>query len=226
MAEPQCHAVEADLFERLVLVPGDSLLELGQRLMLRCAEDADENPLFALIGPLDGQGAVHPWVLVQPRPGEFEQRPPQGGVLCADQGVGLHEQARPRRPGRVPHPRLGERGHIERPADGRRRDSMREMHQIADESPRSGERKISPFRFVHPCTSRGLRRRKLSNDAHNSMLRGAGSTRVDSTRPGESKPTGNRVGGEGEACKNESRTGSAPVERGSRMAWPDRVARR
>ena len=51
--------------------------------------------------------------------------------------------------------RLGKRGDVERPADWRRRNSMREMHQIADESPRSGERKISPFRFVHPCTSGG-----------------------------------------------------------------------
>jgi hypothetical protein len=34
---------------------------------------------------------------------------------------------------------------------------MREMNQVADESPRSGEWQISPFRFVHPCTSTGFR---------------------------------------------------------------------
>ena len=47
------------------------------------------------------------------------------------------------------------------------------------------------------------------------MLREAGSTLVVLTRPGGSKPTGNRDGGEGEACKNESsnRLGIATSER-------------
>ena len=76
------------------------------------------------------------------------------------------------------HPRFGKRGDVERPADRRRGDSTREMHQIADESPRPGERKISPFRFVHPCTSRGLRRRSVDRLRPISLLRGAGSTRV------------------------------------------------
>ena len=51
-------------------------------------------------------------------------------------------------------PRLDERRDVERAADRRRGDPTREVHQVADESPRPRQRKISSFRLVHPCTSR------------------------------------------------------------------------
>jgi hypothetical protein len=58
---------------------------------------------------------------------------------------------------------------------------------------------------------------------HNSMLGGAGSTLVISTRPGESKRTGNLAGGEGEACKNESRTPCGALPDG--WGWPGGIVR-
>ena len=179
--------------------------------MLRCAGRCRRRPPLRPDRSARSPARSSSRVLVQPGPGKFEQRSPQGGVLRADQGIGLHEQARPRGACGVPHPGLGECGDIERAADRRRRNSMREMHQIADESPRSGERQISAFRFVHPCTSRGLRSAQVDRRPHNSMLRGA---RLDA---GHIDPAG-RVeayrksrGGEGEACKNESRTGSVRI---------------
>ena len=48
---------------------------------------------------------------------------------------------------------------------------MSEMHEVTDESPRPGERKISPFRFVHPCTSRVCAWRRLIDFAQQHVAR-------------------------------------------------------
>ena len=123
----------------------------------------------------------------------------------------------------MPHPRFGQRGDVERPADRRRGDSTCEMHQIADESPRPGERKISPFRLVHPCTSRGLRRRRLSDSAQQHVARRL----LDAGRfdpAGRIEAYRKSPGGEGEGCKNESRARlGRTLSDGSGMAGPDRA---
>src|SRR5690242_18476737 len=46
LTEPEGHPVEADLLERLVLVPFDGLLELGERLLLRRTEQPDEDTIL------------------------------------------------------------------------------------------------------------------------------------------------------------------------------------
>ena len=75
-------------------------------------------------------------------------------------------------------------GHVKYATDGRRGNSMGEMHQIADETSRSGERKISTFRLVHPCTSRGLRRARAKRLRTTGVL---GGTLLDA---GNSNPDG------------------------------------
>src|SRR5262249_16493117 len=144
------------------------LLNLDKRLVLRCAKEPHENPILAKISPLDRQSTVHPGMLVEPLPREFEQRPPQGGVLRSDLRISLHEDAGPRRPRRMTLPSLNERGHPDHSTDRRGGNWVREMNQVADEASRPGKREISPFRLVHPCTSMSAaeRSRGLTNWGH------------------------------------------------------------
>ncbi len=153
LAEPQGHAIEADFLQRLVLVPLHRFLDLGQRLLLGGAEQAHEDTVLAPIAALDREGTVHPGVLIEPRPGEFQVRATQRRIGSAHQGVRLHEDAGPRRPGAVPRPGAGQGAQVHCPADRGRRYTLGEVHQVADETPRSGQRQIAPFGLVHPCTS-------------------------------------------------------------------------
>ena len=106
---------------------------------------------------------------------------------------------------------------VERAADRRRGNPLREMHQVADESPRPRQRKISSFRFVHPCTSRGTSRdHSPGDDPGRIAWPGAiGPGRVN--RTGEPKPTRNRSSGEGEAGENETGDTSSARPRRSRL---------
>ena len=117
---------------------------------------------------------------------------------------------------------------------------MREVHQVADESPRARQRKISPFRFVHPCTSRDLHGRVSARLAKRPMARRRPG--LGRFRPGRTSGEAYRKSssGEGEACKNATRTGLGSIavadasslarshpasrHRGQGMDFPDRVA--
>ena len=101
----------------------------------------------------------------------------------------------------MPDPRLDEGRDVERAADRRRGNSTREMHQVADESPRPGQRKISSFRFVHPCTSSGTSQDQWSGRQSNCWVARPSACAPGLNRTGESKPTGNRSRGEGEAWR-------------------------
>ena len=116
----------------------------------------------------------------------------------------------------MPHPWIGKCGHIERSADRRRRDSTREMHEIADETPRPRERQMTASWFVHPCTSRELRSAQCYRPRPVSIVAGHLLDASSSTRASGPKTTRNRVGGEGEAFKNEARTGSNALPQWSR----------
>src|SRR3954453_11239321 len=69
-AETQRLAVEAHLFQLFILVPLGPLLDLGQALGIRGAEKAHQHAVLALEIALDRERAIHPGVLVNPRPRE------------------------------------------------------------------------------------------------------------------------------------------------------------
>ena len=54
---------------------------------------------------------------------------------------------------RMPGAGFEERRDVEHPAHRRGGNFAGEVNQVADEPPWSRERKVSSFRFVHPCTS-------------------------------------------------------------------------
>src|SRR5262249_4550062 len=105
---------------------------------------------------LDRQRAVHEGMLVEPGPGELEQRPAQGRMLRPHKCVGLHEDESPRGAERVACARTHQRRDVDRPTDGRRGNLTREVDQIDDESPGPAEWENPSLRLVHPCTSPSL----------------------------------------------------------------------
>ena len=151
--DPQRLAIDADVFERLVLVPGEGFLKLGDRLLLRGAEGADEDARLAAIRAFEGQRAVHPGVLIQPRPGELQERPAQRRVVRADQGVGPHEEDLPRGTRRMLGARAEQRRDVHRARDRRRGDLTGEMNQVDHELAGASDRQTTSLRLVHPCTS-------------------------------------------------------------------------
>ncbi len=149
-ADPEFLAEEADFLQVGMLVEVQRLLQLGQRLMLRSPEEADEDPLLAAVLPLQSQGTDALRVLVQPRRREREQRPSQRRILGGDQAIRLHEEQDPARSGRVGGAGLEQGADVDRPADRHRRHPAREVDQVEDEPPRAAERQRTPLRLVHP----------------------------------------------------------------------------
>ncbi len=202
-AEAQGLAVKPDLLQRLVLVPRESLLKLDQRLVFGSPEDAHEHSVLALMLALDRQCAVHPGMLVKPRPGKLQVRPPQRRVLGTHQGISFHEQAGPGRTIRMPGPGFEERREIHHPAHRRRGDLAGKVDKIPDEPPWSSQRKISSFWFVHPCTPKERRvgiggdpERQLGPSSHTNCL---GPGRSFLIRPEGPKRTRKHPSREGEA---------------------------
>ena len=73
-------------------------------------------------------------------------------MLGPHQRIRLHEDARPRRTRRMPHPRFRNRPEIEGSGHRRRRDLPRKMHQVANKRPWARQREITSRQLTHPCT--------------------------------------------------------------------------
>ena len=155
-----------------------------------------------------------------PRPGEFEVRPPQRGVLGADQGVGLHEEARPRGPRRVAGAGLRRSPDVERPAHRGRGDLVAKWTRSLM-NPRGpvGER----YRPLGSCIH--APRIKTTGSGRRTAVEGAATSRRSASSKGGRRGDRDSHGPEGNGkagCWEGERPGNRPRPHATGGDSPDR----